>query len=82
MEDRQDDDSEAAHQLKRLLANCLLEARLKANEAAARLNISAERGYKYLNEANLNNNLPAYLLPLWTRMIGEDLLQYLSHEAG
>lgn len=76
------EDSEAARLLKRRLDDILFAEHLRVNEMAAKLNISAERGYKYLNEASLNNNLPAYLIPLWTRMIGPQLLSMLNHDAG
>lgn len=75
-------DSEAAVAFKQKLAEILAERRLTVKEAAARLNITSERLYKYLNEAAGNNNLPAYLLPIFTKMIGPDLLLYLAHEAG
>src|SRR5262245_20981276 len=73
-------DSEAIHAFKRLLADRLDAAQLPIHDAAAKLNISSERLYKYLN-AGIPNSLPAYLLPLWTRMIGPELLQALAHEA-
>jgi len=76
------EDTEAARQLKRFLNDLLYEKRLKVNQAAAKLNISTERLYKYLNENAGNNNLPAYLLPHWTRLIGDELLSFLAHEAG
>lgn len=74
------DDSEAAHTFKALMADILTEADLPTNEAAAKLNISSERLYKYLNQG-IPNSLPAYLVPIWTRMIGPQLLQHLAQDA-
>jgi hypothetical protein len=75
-------DTEAGRKLKLVLEDLLYEQRLRPHEAAARINISSERLYKYLNRNSGNNNLPAYLLPMWTRMIGPALLRYINHEAG
>lgn len=79
---RRGEDPEAAVRLKRFLEDLLFERRLQASEAASRLNISRERLYKYLNTAAGNNNLPCYLLPIFTRMIGPELLLHLAREAG
>ena len=76
------EDTEAARQFKRFLNDLLYEKGLKVNQAAAKLNINAERLYKYLNENAGNNNLPAYLIPHWTKLIGEELLSFLAYEAG
>jgi hypothetical protein len=73
-------DSEAIHSFKVRLADLLTEANLPIADAAAKLNISSERLYKYLN-AGLPNSMPMYLLPLWTRMIGPELLAQLAAEA-
>ena len=75
-------DSQAAIALKQVLQEIFLDHRLLIKEAAARLNISTERLQKYLNENAGHNNFPAYLVPIFTKMIGPELLSYLAHEAG
>lgn len=77
-----EEDTEAARQLKRFLLDELFEQRIKVNEAAARLNVTAERMYKYTNEGSMINNIPAYLLPLWTKQVGSGLLSHLAQAAG
>ncbi|CAN2041045.1 Transcriptional regulator [Candidatus Magnetomoraceae bacterium gMMP-15] len=76
------EDSEAARQFKIILDDILFESRLKKNKAAAKLNISSERMYKYVNSKAIDNNLPAYMLPLWHKMIGPELLRWVNNEAG
>ncbi|MEM5786272.1 MAG: phage regulatory CII family protein [Syntrophobacteraceae bacterium] len=75
------EDSEAGRQVKRLIEDLLFQERLPVNQAAARLNISAERLYKYLNQAT-SNNIPAYLVPIWTRVIGPAFIMHLAKESG
>lgn len=76
------EDSESARRVKRFVADLLFEKKLKVNEAAAKVNLTAERLYKYVNEAATNNNLPSYLLPIWNRMIGPELMMLLAQESG
>ncbi|MBN1253949.1 MAG: hypothetical protein JXA50_01575 [Deltaproteobacteria bacterium] len=76
------EDLEGAAEVKRFLEDDLFTKHLKTNEAAKRLNISAERLYKYINHNTFNNNIPAFLIPLWTRMIGPEFLRYLAAESG
>ena len=75
-------DSQTAIAVKQALQEILLEHKLLIKEAAARLNISTERLQKYLNENAGHNNFPAYLVPIFTKMIGPELLSYLAHESG
>jgi hypothetical protein len=76
------EDSESARRIKRFISDQLFEKKLKVNEAAAKVNLTSERLYKYLNEAATNNNLPAYLMPIWNRMIGPELMMLMAHESG
>lgn len=76
------EDTEAARQLKRFMAEQLFEQRIKTNEAAARMNVTSGRMYTWLNEGNMITNPPMHLIPLWTRVIGPQLLNYLAHQAG
>jgi len=73
---------DGALDVKRLLEDILFEKGLKIKEAAKRMNISSERLYKYLNPHSLNNNFPAFLVPIFTLTIGPELLRYLAAEAG
>lgn len=75
-------DSQAAIEFKQFLQKLLVEKGLIVKEAAARLNINTERLYKYLNENAGHNNFPAYLIPIFTKMIGPELLSHLAYEAG
>ncbi|MEE9612564.1 MAG: phage regulatory CII family protein [Desulfatiglandales bacterium] len=75
------EDTATGRQLKRYLTDLAFDKRLKTNEIAARLNISEERAYKYFNEST-PNHLPAYLLPLWAKVIGPELLDHLNFRAG
>lgn len=77
-----EEDSAAGRNLKIVLEDIMYERGLKPQDCAAKINISSERLYKYLNKNNTYNNLPAYLIPIWHRMVGPDLLKYLAHEAG
>lgn len=77
-----EEDSEAGRKFKMFIEDCLYEKGLKPGDAAARINISSERMYKYLNRNSAYNNLPAYLIPIWHRTIGPELLSYLAHESG
>jgi hypothetical protein len=72
---------EGAIEIKRFLEDDLFTKKLKINEAAKKLNVSAERLYKYLNPNSHNNNFPVFLLPLYTAMIGPELLWYLATES-
>lgn len=76
------EDLEGAAEVKRFLEDDLFTKHLKTKEAAKRLNISAERLYKYINPNTFNNNIPAFLIPLWTTMIGPEFLRYLAAESG
>ncbi len=73
---------EGAIEVKRFLEDDLFVKQLKINEAAKKLNVSAERLYKYINPNSHNNNFPIFLLPLYTAMIGPELLRYLATESG
>lgn len=75
------EDTEAARAFKRVLDDSLYSHGLKVTDAARRLNISSERMYKYLNPETVNN-FPAYLIPIFTLMIGPELLRYVASEAG
>lgn len=76
------EDLEGARDVKRLLEDILFEKKIKIKEAAKRMNISSERLYKYINPHSLNNNFPAFLIPIFTITIGPELLRYLASEAG
>lgn len=73
---------EQSVRLKRFLNDILFTKRLRINEVAKRLEVPAERFYKWTNPDNVYNNLPAYLLPDITQKIGDDLLRYIAIEAG
>lgn len=73
---------DGAGELKRTLDDILYHRRLKVNKAAERLGIAPERLYKYLSKNSYHNNLPAFLLPNFTKEIGPELLMYLAYEAG
>ena len=75
------EDTEAALAFKRVLDDILYSHGLKVTDAARRLNVSSERMYKYLNPETVNN-FPAYLIPIFTLMIGPELLRYVASEAG
>ena len=76
-----EEENEMVLEFKRRLEDILFEKRIKIKEAAKRLGISSERMYKYLNPGS-NNQFPASLLALWTRIIGPELLSWIAHEAG
>jgi len=76
------EDSEAAIQFKEELEKHLYNRGFQAKHAASQLNITKERLYKYLNPMAGNNNFPAYLLPLYTKVIGDQMLRYIAHESG
>jgi hypothetical protein len=76
------EDSETGRQHKEFLSDMLMGMGLKTKSAAGKINISAERLYKYLNESAGNNNLPSYLVPIVTTMISPAYLEWLCAEAG
>jgi len=76
------EDSESARRIKRFIGDQLFEKKLQIKEAAAKVNLTSERLCKYVNEAATNNNLPTYLLPIWSRMIGPELMMLVAHESG
>lgn len=71
---------EASYLLKRFIDDLLERKGLQVNEAAARINEPSDRLYKWRN-LGIPNPIPAYILPIWTRMIGPELLQKLAHDA-
>jgi len=50
------EDSESARRIKRFIGDQLFEKKLQIKEAAAKVNLTSERLYKYVNEAATNNN--------------------------
>ncbi|MCP3923030.1 MAG: hypothetical protein GY714_10630 [Desulfobacterales bacterium] len=73
--------SETARQHKEFLSDMLLDKGIRTRDAAGKINISAERMYKYLNEDANINNFPAYLIPMLTKIIGPEYLQFLCAES-
>jgi len=69
-------------EVKRTLDDILYHRKLKANQAAKLMKVAAERFYKYCNQNSANNNFPLFLLPVFTKTIGPELLMYTAHECG
>lgn len=76
------EDSETGRQHKDFLNEMLMGKGISGKAAAAKINISAERLYKYLNPGAGNNNLPAYLVPIMSTMVSTAYLEWLCAEAG
>lgn len=77
-----DQDQDLGRQIKDLLSVVLDDHGASAGAAAEQLGISRERVYKYMNKQAGYNHLPCYLVPLFTRAFGTDLLMHLAHESG
>ncbi len=73
--------SETARQHKEFLSDMLTDKGITTRSAASKINISNERMYKYLNEDANINNFPSYLIPMLTKIIGPEYLQYLCAES-
>ena len=71
-----------AKEVKRTLDDILYHKKMKVNEAAKHMDIAPERFYKYCNKNSENNNFPLFLLPVFTKSIGPELLMYIAYESG
>lgn len=76
------DHVEWSRQFKRFLNDVFYLKKLPINEVASHLGIRPDTMYKWLNPENPFNNLPAFLLPYFTKKVGKEVLEYLVNQAG
>jgi len=77
-----DENLDAGRDLKRTILDIFTVRKRKVNEAAKGMEIASERLYKYTNLNSENNNLPAFLVPAFTKAIGPEFLMYIAHDSG